>query len=105
MYVFPISTENAFYHPYIAHVALWWSSGGLLLHRSKSTFLIIFLTVLVALEGFSLAGLQSEYNELNRRWSVHETLYTQLNASYNYLNESYRLWHRNMLVCGSTMKI
>jgi len=42
------------------------------------------------LEGFSLVGLQSEYDELNRRWSVHETLYIQLNASYNYLNESYQ---------------
>jgi len=56
----------------------------------KSKFLIIILSTLVALEGFSLVGLQSKYDELNRRSSVFETLYTELNVSYNYLNTSYQ---------------
>lgn len=56
---------------------------------AKGTVLSALLIVLVAIEGLAYAGVQSEYDELNRESATLRILYTELNTSYHLLNTSY----------------
>jgi len=62
---------------------------GLFLQIAKGTVLSALLIVLVAIEGLAFAGVQSEYDELNRESATLRILYTELNTSYHLLNTSY----------------
>jgi len=60
------------------------------LQIAKGTVLSAFLAVLVAIEGLAYAGIQTEYDELNRESATLRILYTELNGSYHLLNTSYQ---------------